>query len=60
MIWLEAIRAKALYYIYINTKAVNRDTCPRGYAKAMSHQMVEWKLVAVLGDHHLHQATWLC
>jgi hypothetical protein len=27
MIWLEAIRAKALYYIYINTKAVNRDTC---------------------------------
>jgi hypothetical protein len=28
MIWLEAIRAKALYYIYINTKAVNGDTCP--------------------------------
>jgi hypothetical protein len=27
MIWLEAIRAKALYYIYIKTKAVNRDTC---------------------------------
>ena len=41
MIWLEAIRAKALYYIYINTKAVNGDTCPWGYARAMSHQMVE-------------------
>jgi hypothetical protein len=27
MIWLEAMRAKALYYIYINTKAVNGDTC---------------------------------
>jgi hypothetical protein len=28
MIWLEAIRAKALYYIYIITKAVIGDTCP--------------------------------
>jgi hypothetical protein len=27
MIWLEAIRAKVLYYIYINIKAVNGDTC---------------------------------
>jgi hypothetical protein len=60
MIWLEAIRAEALYYIYINTKAVNGDTCPQGYVKAMSHQMVGWKLVAVLGDHRLHQAMWLC